>query len=135
MGVGERVVQLACHETHQFHEACYNNFVEHFERNDVPLNCPICRAVVDKTRVIKKEIAAGDQNFGDTLKVDDAFALAAGQAESAVGDKSLPPKEPISLSKYETDVPNKDWKTKNTHESNFKIFKKARFEGAHDIVY
>ena len=31
MVVGDKVTQLACHESHQFHNECYENFITHFE--------------------------------------------------------------------------------------------------------
>ena len=77
MEVNDKVVQLACHVSHQFHEDCYNNFVKHFEEQGQPLNCPLCRSPVAKDKVIKKEIKSieGQEEPGNNLKVEDAFAL------------------------------------------------------------
>ena len=79
---GDRVCQLACHEKHQFHEGCYNNFTKHFEANSSLLLCPLCRTPVDKDAVIKKELA---KPFDSTLKVDDAFQLQAMSVQKANG--------------------------------------------------
>ena len=70
----EKVVQLACYKTHQFHEQCYNNFVEYFEKSQSALLCPLCRAPVDKSQVVKKVLEIAEPS---TMKVQDAFALQA----------------------------------------------------------
>ena len=34
MAAGERIVQLDCHKTHQFHETCYINYVTHIKASN-----------------------------------------------------------------------------------------------------
>ena len=70
MDPGDTVIQLACHESHQFHEECYNNFIKHFEENNTPLLCPLCRAPVRKDNVVKKKILPDS-----TMSPADAFGL------------------------------------------------------------
>ena len=53
---GDTIIQLACYETHKFHEACYNNFAEFSEKNNTPLLCPLCRAPVKQDQIVKKEL-------------------------------------------------------------------------------
>ena len=53
---GEKIVQFACFPDHQFHKSCYDEFVEYFEKQGTPLLCPLCRAEVDKDKVVEKKI-------------------------------------------------------------------------------
>lgn len=71
MGDGEKVIQLACHVTHQFHEGCYNNFLAHFEQNQGLLLCPLCRTPVNKEAAVKKQLAIDPS----AMKIEDAFGL------------------------------------------------------------
>ena len=82
----DKVIQLKCYDTHQFHEECYNNFVEHFEKNGQRLLCPLCRAPVDKNAVIKKVIQIDDDPAGNTLKIEDAFGIKPNVAGNKVVD-------------------------------------------------
>ena len=47
---------LACFPTHWLHANCYNDFVKHFETNQMALLCPICRSPVDKTKVAESTV-------------------------------------------------------------------------------
>ena len=48
--------------------------------------CPLCRAPVDKTAVIKKVIQLDDDPAGNTLKIEDAFGIKPNVASNKVGD-------------------------------------------------
>ena len=85
MALGEKVAQLACHETHQFHDQCYENFITHNANNPNLKLCPLCRVKIDEGRVIKKvyhapkasEMTAADA-FGldsDAKKMNDADTI------------------------------------------------------------
>ena len=73
MAPGDRVVQLACHETHQFHEGCYNNFDSHFTQTNQAKLCPLCRTPVDAENIVKKQLHKAEPS---QMKVEDAFGLA-----------------------------------------------------------
>lgn len=81
MEAGERVCQLACHETHQFHEGCYNNFISHNAAFSNLKLCPLCRKPIDEEAVIKKIYHKGKPS---EMNAEDAFAL--GPVTSKVQD-------------------------------------------------
>lgn len=70
MGAGERVIQAICHEKHQFHEACFNNFLEHNANAPHLKLCPICRVPIDESKLIKKILTKGTE-----AGVEDMFNL------------------------------------------------------------
>ena len=70
MKAGDRVVQLDCHVTHQFHETCYNNFINHLNSMGGNLKlCPLCRVTINEETVIKKILVR------ETADVKDMFGL------------------------------------------------------------
>ena len=73
MQVGDRVIQTACFENHQFHEGCFNNFLEHVKSHENSIAnklCPICRAPIEEDKLVKK-ILTKDPNE----KIEDMFGL------------------------------------------------------------
>ena len=67
---GQKVMQLACHRTHLFHEECYLNYLQ--AKSGASALCPNCRTPIDKEKVKKVEITA------PTPKVEDDDPFAAG---------------------------------------------------------
>lgn len=68
MSPGQKVIQLECWPSHQFHEQCYDGFVSHF--NGQNLLCPICRKPINTNNVIKKLLAGPTD-----MNTEDAFGL------------------------------------------------------------
>lgn len=81
MKAGDRVCQLVCHETHEFHEDCYNNFINHNAAHSNLKLCPLCRVPIDEEAVIKKIYHKGKPS---EMNAEDAFAL--GPVTSKVED-------------------------------------------------
>lgn len=61
------VTELACHKNHALHTDCLNDWLQHCESKDQTAKCPICRANIDKDRLIKKNIK------NEAMTTPDAF--------------------------------------------------------------
>ena len=70
MAVNDRVKQLGCHVTHQFHEECLNNFLKHVESEPHLKLCPCCRKKIDEAAIVVKVLTPPPQ-----MKIEDAFAI------------------------------------------------------------
>ena len=68
---GDKIKQLPCHETHQFHEECLDNFLKHNEATPQFKLCPLCRRKIDENAIVKKTV--GQPKPATDLKVEDAF--------------------------------------------------------------
>lgn len=78
MDQGEHIVQLACHETHQFKEQCYKNFIAHNANNPALKLCPLCRVPIDENAVVRKIY---HKKKPTDMKTEDAFALGTKEME------------------------------------------------------
>ena len=68
---GERIIQTVCFETHQFHEKCFNNFLDHYKNQPELLLCPICRAPIEQDKLIKKILTkAADDPVEDLFNLE-----------------------------------------------------------------
>jgi len=52
----EKIVNLACHISHQVHEVCFNEYVQFKTRNNQQLECTICRSPIDLTKAMGMEL-------------------------------------------------------------------------------
>lgn len=52
------IQQLVCHQKHILHTECYQDWINHNERNYKTPRCPMCRAVIKKDEVVKKKMEA-----------------------------------------------------------------------------
>lgn len=49
---GDEIVDLPCHIKHQVHKECFEDFAKFYEKNRKPILCPICRAPVEKEKIM-----------------------------------------------------------------------------------
>ena len=92
---GAKVMQLACHKTHLFHESCYLKYLQ--SNTGANALCPHCRTPIDKEKAKKVEITAPTPKVED----DDPFAAGAnlkGQDEVVVSN-------PVAINEPNPDEP------------------------------
>ena len=82
---GEHIVQLACHETHQFKEQCYKNFIAHNAAQPHLKLCPLCRVPIDEAAVVRKIYHKAKPT---DMGTEEAFALGTKQMEKVMENTS-----------------------------------------------
>ena len=50
------ISELACHKKHVLHEECLGDWIKHNEQKGTDSLCPICRAKIDKDKIVKKNL-------------------------------------------------------------------------------
>ena len=50
------VIELACHKKHILHEECYKDWLKHNKDKDTVAQCPTCRAEIDESKTIKRNM-------------------------------------------------------------------------------
>ena len=83
---GNKVNVFACHDTHMLHIKCFELMEKFSKKNKHNLTCPICREVIDKSKIVKKELLAADTK----VQVYDPFEDTEGEVV-----QNFPPPMPL----------------------------------------